>query len=61
MSSLTEETSDGGWTYLDVHDLRRSWAMYIFAEGVLSSVVMSWGRWEDWEAFRTYYPGAIDF
>lgn len=50
---LAEKTGDDGWTYLDVHDLRRSWGTHVLAEGVLPSVVMSWGSWEDWETLRS--------
>lgn len=54
---LEESTGDEGWAHVDVHDLRRSWAMHILAEGVLPSVVMDWGGWKDWETFRRHYLG----
>ncbi|MFP9060989.1 site-specific integrase [Natrialbaceae archaeon A-chndr2] len=54
---LEEKTGDEGWSRVDVHDLRRSWATHILAEGVLPSVVMSWGGWQDWETFRRHYLG----
>ncbi len=54
---LENETGDEGWQFLDVHDLRRSWATHILAEGVLPSVVMDWGGWTDWETFRRHYLG----
>lgn len=52
-----DETGDEGWSYLDVHDLRRTWGTMLLEEGVLPSVVMSWGGWEDWETFRKHYLG----
>lgn len=54
---LGEETGDRGWDFVDVHDLRRSWATHILGEGVLPSVVMSWGGWRDWDTFRRHYLG----
>ena len=54
---LEERTGDEGWTFVDVHDLRRSWATHILGEGVLPSVVMSWGGWHDWDVFRRHYLG----
>lgn len=54
---LEAETGDEGWSRVDVHDLRRSWATHILAQGVLPSVVMSWGGWKDWETFRRHYLG----
>jgi len=53
-------TSDEGWTYLDVHDLRRTWGGHLLWDcGVLPAVVMSWGGWEDWETFRNHYLGEM--
>lgn len=54
---LEEKTGDEGWGYVDVHDLRRSWATRILSEGVLPSVLMDWGGWEDWDTFREHYLG----
>lgn len=54
---LEDETNDEGWSRVDVHDLRRSWATHILAEGVLPSVVMEWGGWKNWETFRKHYLG----
>lgn len=54
---MQHETGDVGWEHLDVHDLRRSWATHVLGEGVLPSVVMSWGGWHDWETFRKHYLG----
>lgn len=53
-------TGDEGWTYLDVHDLRRTWGGHLLWDcGVLPAVVMSWGGWEDWETFRDHYLGEM--
>ena len=53
-------TGDEGWTYLDVHDLRRTWGGHLLWDcGVLPAVVMSWGGWEDWETFRNHYLGEM--
>lgn len=49
------ETNDKGWSFVDVHDLRRSWGVRLLESGVLPSVVMDWGGWEDWETFRKHY------
>ena len=54
------ETGDEGWTYLDVHDLRRTWGGHLLWDcGVLPAVVMSWGGWEDWPTFRNHYLGEM--
>lgn len=54
---LRHESGDVGWNNVDVHDLRRSWATHVLGEGVLPSVVMSWGGWHDWDTFRRHYLG----
>lgn len=54
---LYAATGDKGWTFLDVHDLRRTWATDLLEQGVLPSVVMSWGGWDDWDTFREHYLG----
>lgn len=54
---LHAETNDVGWSFLDVHDLRRTWGTDLLEQGVLPSVVMDWGGWEDWETFRRHYLG----
>lgn len=53
------ETGDEGWSYLDVHDLRRTWGTYLVGQGVIPGLVMEWGGWEDWETFRTNYLGEM--
>jgi len=49
------ETGDEGWLFVGPHDLRRSWGVRLLEAGVLPSVVMEWGGWEDWETFRNHY------
>lgn len=49
------ETGDEGWLEVGPHDLRRSWGVRLLEAGVLPSVVMEWGGWEDWETFRAHY------
>jgi integrase len=52
---LHGETGDRGWLELGPHDLRRSWGVQLLERGVLPSVVMEWGGWEDWRTFRNHY------
>lgn len=52
---LQAETGDKGWSFVDVHDLRRSWGVRVLEAGVLPSVVLEWGGWSDWETFRKHY------
>jgi len=49
------ETGDEGWQFVGPHDLRRSWGVRLLESGVLPSVVMEFGGWEDWETFRNHY------
>jgi integrase len=49
------ETGDEGWEYVGPHDLRRSWGVRLLEAGVLPSVVMEFGGWEDWQTFRKHY------
>jgi integrase len=48
-------TGDEGWQYVGPHDLRRSWGVRLLEAGVLPSVVMEWGGWDDWATFRNHY------
>lgn len=48
-------TGDEGWQYVGPHDLRRSWGVRLLEAGVLPSVVMEFGGWEDWQTFRNHY------
>jgi len=49
------ETGEDGWQFVGPHDLRRSWGVRLLEAGVLPSVVMEWGGWEDWQTFRNHY------
>jgi integrase len=49
------ETGDEGWQFVGPHDLRRSWGVRLLENGVVPSVVMEWGGWEDWQTFRDHY------
>ena len=55
--TLHADTGDIGWLDLTYHDLRRSWGTGCLEQGVLPTVVMEWGGWEDWETFREHYLG----
>lgn len=50
-----DQTNDAGWQWVGPHDLRRSWGVRLLESGVLPSVVMEWGGWEDWQTFRNHY------
>lgn len=54
---LHAETGDEGWLQVTYHDLRRTWGTRLLEQGVLPSVVMDWGGWEDWDTFREHYLG----
>ncbi len=49
------ETGDEGWQFVGPHDLRRSWGVRLLESGVMPSVVMEFGGWDDWETFRNHY------
>jgi len=49
------QTGENGWQYVGPHDMRRSWGVILLQSGVLPSVVMEWGGWEDWKTFRDQY------
>lgn len=54
------ETDDVGWSFLDVHDLRRTWGGHLLWDcGILPAVVMTWGGWDDWPTFRDHYLGEM--
>lgn len=55
--TVAEELTEPAWKNVNCHDLRRSWGTNLLADGVLPSVVMSWGGWEDWDTFREHYLG----
>ncbi|WP_226007399.1 site-specific integrase [Natrinema salinisoli] len=54
---LAAETGDEGWLRVTYHDLRRTWGTRMLEAGVLPSVVMWHGGWDDWETFRKHYLG----
>lgn len=49
------QSGDEGWLHVGPHDLRRSWGVRLLESGVLPSLVMEWGGWEDWQTFRDHY------
>lgn len=51
------KTNDEGWKFLGPHDLRRTWGVQLLERGVVPSICMEWGGWEDWETFRDHYLG----
>lgn len=57
---LQAETNDSGWSYLDVHDLRRSWGGHLLWNcGVNPMSVMEFGGWSDWATFEEHYMGEM--
>lgn len=59
-SHLQGETGDKGWSYLDVHDLRRSWGAHLLWNcGVSPMSVMEFGGWSDWDTFEQHYMGEM--
>lgn len=52
-------SNDRGWSFLDFHDLRRTWGTYLVGQGVIPGLVMQWGGWEDWTTFRRNYLGEM--
>lgn len=57
---LQAETGDEGWSYLDVHDLRRTWGGdLLWNQGLMPSTVMAFGGWQDWATFREHYLGEM--
>lgn len=55
--ALADETGDGRWEYLTMHDLRRTWATQLKGANVDSLLVCDWGGWEDLETFLDHYRG----
>lgn len=58
--ALAEETENTDWSYLTLHDLRRSWAteLYYSIDGARArEIVMSFGRWSDYSTFSQDYLG----
>lgn len=57
---LHAETDDPGWSYLTMHDLRRTWASWlIYERGAMPMVVFRWGGWTDWQTFKNSYLGEL--
>lgn len=61
---LVADTGDKAWFEVTYHDLRRTWGTRMLEAGVLPSVVMWHGGWDDWQTFRKHYlgefsPGAL--
>lgn len=54
---LAADTEDQGWMEVSYHDLRRTWGTRLLEQGMLPSVVMYHGGWDDWETFREHYLG----
>ncbi|MFC6991808.1 site-specific integrase [Haladaptatus sp. GCM10025707] len=54
---LQVQTGDEGWQFVGPHDLRRTWGTHLLEQGVLPSVVMAFGGWDDWDTFRRHYLG----
>lgn len=52
-----EATGDSGWSYLGMHDLRRTWATSLAEQSVDPLLVLNWGGWEDLETFLDHYRG----
>jgi len=57
---LEEQTGDEGWSFLDVHDLRRSWGGHLLWDcGLSPMAVMEFGGWSDWQTFEEHYMGEM--
>ena len=54
---LRAKTEDERWRYVRPTDLRRTWAHLTLEAGVLPSVVMHWGGWDDYDSFQKHYLG----
>lgn len=56
-SNLLDETGDDGWTFVGMHDLRRTWATSLRSADVDAMVVCDWGGWDDLQTFLDHYRG----
>lgn len=54
---LEAETGDEGWQYVSAHDLRRTWGTQAIEAGVIPTLVMQAGGWEDFKTFQEHYMG----
>ena len=55
--ALEAETGDEGWQYLSAHDLRRTWGTKAIEAGIVPTVVMQCGGWDDFKTFQDHYMG----
>ena len=55
--TLKERTGDDGWSHLSPHDLRRTWGTQAIESGVVPTVVMQCGGWDDFKTFQQHYMG----
>ncbi|EMA01806.1 integrase family protein [Haloarcula vallismortis ATCC 29715] len=53
------ESEDPRWSYLTMHDLRRTWATSLKGAEVDALLVCDWGGWEDLETFLDAYRGTF--
>lgn len=56
-SEIEAETGDPGWSYVGMHDLRRTWATSLRSADVDAMVVCDWGGWDDLDTFLDHYRG----
>jgi integrase len=54
---LAAREEDEGWSFLSMHDLRRTWATNLGAQEVDPLIVLDWGGWSDLETFLDHYRG----
>ncbi|WP_324758166.1 site-specific integrase [Haloarcula montana] len=54
---LESVTNDPGWSYVGMHDLRRTWATSLRSADVDAMVVCDWGGWDDLQTFLDHYRG----
>lgn len=52
---LQDTTGDEGWSYIGLHDGRRTFANTMLDSDVSPLQVMQWGKWDDWRTFRDHY------
>jgi len=55
--NLADETGEELWTYVTMHDLRRTWATSLKGAEVDAMLVCDWGGWSDLETFLDHYRG----
>lgn len=54
---LAEGLDEELWSYLTMHDLRRTWATSLKGAEVDAMLVCDWGGWSDLETFLDHYRG----